>query len=105
MATYESRQRMARRRRQQSWAALPVDPEMEALRRHIRARQRYQLQHPFSGYPGLLLMHCIVAGKQLGSRPPNARRCRRRLKTKFCWNRQAPGPDRCHRLSRARVTG
>ena len=57
MATIESEKRSERRRNQKWWERLNRDPEIQALRRAIAARQRYQQQHPYSGRPGLLLMH------------------------------------------------
>jgi hypothetical protein len=101
MATVESQKRMERRRLQRWREAWNCQPEIIALRRTIAARQRYQQRHPFSGgHPGLLRMHCIVAGIQQGGRPPRARRCRKRLGSRFCWNWRMPGTDRCPRHGR-----
>jgi hypothetical protein len=101
MATVESRQRMERRRRQQWLERWRADPEVVALRRQIEAQRRYRQRHPFSGrHPGLLRMHCIVAGIQQGGRPPKVRRCSKRLESRLCWNWRAPGSDRCSRHGR-----
>jgi hypothetical protein len=101
MATLESEKRMERRRHQRWWEALNRDPQIIALRRYIAARQRYQQRHPFSGRPwGLLYMHCAWIGREQGGRPPQARRCTKRLGSRFCWNWRAPGTDRCYRHGR-----
>jgi hypothetical protein len=101
MATEESQKRTERRRLQRWREAWNRQPEIIAFRRAIAARQRYQQRHPFSGrHPGLLLIHCITAGIQQGGRPPKARRCSKRLESRFCWNWRASGTDRCYRHSR-----
>jgi hypothetical protein len=85
MATEESQKRMERRRRQRRWEAWNCQPEIITLRRAIAARQLQQQRHPFSGrHPGLLRMHCIYAGIQLGGRPPQTRRCSKRLGSRLC---------------------
>jgi hypothetical protein len=101
MATLESQKRMERRRHQRWWEAFNRDPEIIALRRYIAARQRYQQRHPFSGRPwGLLYMHCAYMGIRFGGRARKARRCTKRLGTRFCHNWRAPGTDRCIRHRR-----
>ena len=109
MATIESAKRMERRRRQRWWEQLNRDPEVMALRRAIAARQKYRQRHPFSGqHPGLrglLRLRCVYAGITLGGRPPGARRCRKRLGSRFCWGWRAPGTDRCHRHRREEGEG
>jgi hypothetical protein len=68
MASEESRKRYERRRFQQWLEQWCADPAVQALRREIAARQRYRQRHPFSGrHPGLLRMHCIVAGATYGA--------------------------------------
>src|SRR5262245_26771942 len=67
------------RRRHRRWREWFKElPEVQELRRQIKARQKYRQRHPFSGqHPGLrglLRMHCIVAGIQQGGLPPKARR-------------------------------
>jgi hypothetical protein len=104
VATIESEKRMERRRRQRWWEQLNRDPEVIALRREIARRQRYQQRHPFSGqHPGLrglLWLHCVYAGIRLGGRPPLARRCTKRLGSRFCWGWRASDSDRCYRHRR-----
>jgi hypothetical protein len=101
VATIESEKRMERRRRQRWWAQFNRDPEVIALWREIARRQRYRQRHPYSGYKhnsglrGLLYLHCVSVGIQLGGRPPKARRCRKRLGTCYCWNWREAGTDRC----------
>jgi hypothetical protein len=48
MATYESENRMERRRRQQWRAAWLASLEMQALQRQVETRHRYLRRHPFS---------------------------------------------------------
>ena len=111
MATEESRKRSERRRYQRSRERWMADPETQALRRVIEARRRYRQRHPYTGYAespsirGLLLLRCISAGVTLGGRPPQARRCTKRLGTRYCWNWQAMGTDRCPRHPRATAPG
>jgi hypothetical protein len=100
MATWESEKRMERRRTQRYWEQFNADPEIIALRRYIAARQRYQARHPYSGLPSLVRMICMAAGIREGGRPPKARRCRKRLGSRLCWNRRAPGTNRCYRHGR-----
>jgi hypothetical protein len=104
MATIESEKHMERRRHQRWWERLNRAPEVIALRRSIAARQRYRQRHPFSGQRpglrGLLWLHCVSAGIRLGGRPPWARRCSKRLGTRYCWNWRAPASDRCYRHAR-----
>jgi hypothetical protein len=97
MPTRESEQRMARRRFRKAWEQWLAQPEVQAFRRALRARQRYRQRHPYAGYPGLLFLRCVSAGIEQGGRPPKARRCRKRLGSRLCWNWRAPGVDRCHR--------
>jgi hypothetical protein len=101
MATEESEKRMERRRFQKWREQWYAQPEVQVLRRAIAARQKYRQRHPFSGqHPGLrglLWLHCVNAGIRLGGRPANARRCTKRLGTRYCWNWRAPGTDRCYR--------
>ena len=83
MATFESQERMARRRHQRWREERQKDPAVQAFRRQLAAYQRYRLRHPFSGLPpSLLWMHCLLAGIQQGGRPPKARRCTKRLGTR-----------------------
>ena len=104
MATEESQKRMDRRRRQRRWEAWNREPEVIALRREIARRRRYRQRHPYSGNApgvrGLLLIRCISAGIQLGGRPPKARRCRKRVGSRFCWGWREFGHDRCYRHRR-----
>jgi hypothetical protein len=100
MATIESQKRSERRRAQKWWERLNRDPEVIALRREIARRQRYLRRHPYAGQPTLAYMHCVYMGIQHGGRPPKARRCTRRLGTRYCWNWRAPGTDRCDRHGR-----
>jgi hypothetical protein len=101
MATYESQKRMERRRHQRWREAFNRDPEVIALRRYVAARQRYERRHPFSGrLRPLLRLHCMAAGILKGGRPSAARRCTKRLGSRFCWNWRAPGTDRCSRHGR-----
>jgi hypothetical protein len=105
MATPETEKRMERRRHQRWREQRRADPAIQDLRRQIEARWRYQKRHPFSGrHPGLLLMHCIVAGIQQGGRPPMARRCTKRLGTRYCWNWRERASDRCYRHGRQQIT-
>jgi hypothetical protein len=105
MATIESQKCMERRRHQRYREWFNAQPEVQAFRRQINARQRYRRRHPFSGqHPGLLRMHCIVAGIQLGGRPPKARRCTKRLGSRFCWNWRAAESNRCYRHDRMERT-
>jgi len=105
MATEESQKRMERRRHQRWWEQLNRDSEVIALRRYIAATRRYRQRHPFSGQRpglrGLLWLHCVNAGLRFGGRPPKARRCRKRLGSRLCWNWRAPGTDRCSQHRRA----
>jgi hypothetical protein len=108
MATLESRERMARRRRQKLREAMCADPEMQALSRAIRAQLRYHARHPWARFPALLRMNCIAAGIARGGRPrraQRARRCTKRLGTRYCWNWQVRGTDRCYRHGRPEKTG
>ena len=91
MATWESEKRMERRRTQRDWEQFNADPEIIALRRYIAVRQRYQARHPYSGLPSLVRMICMASGIREGGRPPKARRCTKRLRSRFCWNWRAPG--------------
>jgi hypothetical protein len=85
MATAESIARMARRRHQRSIEQWRADPVTQALRRQVDAQQRYRQRYPFSGvHPGLLRMHCVVAGLQQGGRPPKARRCTKQRGARYC---------------------
>jgi hypothetical protein len=99
MAMDESTQRMERRRLQQwldAWR-----PGMRALWRQMEQRQRYLRRHPFSGAaPEVLRAHCRWNGMLYGGRAPSHRRCRKRLKTRFCRNWSVDGTDRCHRHRR-----
>jgi hypothetical protein len=108
VATIESQKRMERRRRQRRWEQFNREPEVIALRREIARRQRYRQRHPYSGNTpgvrGLLLIRCISAGIQLGGRPPLARRCTKRLGSRFCWNWRAAESDRCYRHGRMERT-
>jgi hypothetical protein len=97
MATEQSLKRSARRRVQRWREQWMADPAMQALRREIRARQRYEQRHPFSRLPELALLHCWAKGIELGGRPPKARRCTKRLGSRLCWNWRMPGSSRCYR--------
>lgn len=98
MATYESRQRMARRRGQQALAALRARPDVQAMLRDQRRRLR---RHPYRFvHPGCLLLYYYQWGRELGGRPPKARRCTKRLGTRSCWNWRVKGTTRCHRHQR-----
>jgi hypothetical protein len=101
MATKESKQRNERRRWQRLRERWQADPAMQALRRQLKARQRYRQRHPFSEFPELALMHCWVKGIELGGRPPKARRCTKRLGSRLCWNWRMPGSNKCYRHQQA----
>jgi hypothetical protein len=62
MATWESEQRMERRRRQRAWERFLADPEIIALRRYIHARLTYEAAHPWRRFPHLIRMHCMASG-------------------------------------------
>ena len=95
MATSESRQRMERRRRQQALAALRARPDVQAL---LHDQHRRLRRHPYRFvHPGLLWLYCYQWGRELGGRPPKARRCTKRLGTRLCWNWRVNGTTRCHR--------
>jgi hypothetical protein len=100
MATWESEQWMERRRRQKYVERLYADPEIIALRRELGARLRYEARHPWRWFPHLLRMYCIGIGINEGGRPPQARRCTKRLGSRRCWNWRASGTDRCYRHGR-----
>jgi hypothetical protein len=40
--------------------------------------------------------YCVWAGRVLGGRPAEERRCTKRLGTRRCWNWRVKGTDRCH---------
>jgi hypothetical protein len=111
MPSEESRKRCERRRHQRWRERWMADPEIQVLRRVLEARRRYRQRHPFTGYAerpevrGHMLMHCISAGVIRGGRPPQARRCTKRLGTRYCWNWQARGADRCHLHPRTNPPG
>ena len=104
VATDESRQRMARRRRQRLRERRERDPDDVALRRWIEQRRRYLRRHPWADRPWVILQwFCRCWGMTLGGRPPKARRCTKRLGSRFCWGWRVAGTDRCARHPRARV--
>jgi len=43
------------------------------------------------------LLYYYQWGRELGGRPPQARRCTKRLGTRLCWNWRVNGTTRCHR--------
>jgi hypothetical protein len=105
MATVASEQRMARRRRQREEAQWRASPEYLAFRHWLEARRRYLTRHPWATCPWVVLKwQCRVWGMTLGGRPPKARRCRKRLGSRFCWGWRVPGTDRCRRHPRPHTT-
>jgi hypothetical protein len=104
MATWASQKRMERRRRQRYWQRFNADPEIQAIRRSVGARLRYEARHPWIRFPALMRMHCIGIGILQGGRPPKARRCTKRLGSRRCWNWRTPGTDRCYRHGRVAKT-
>jgi hypothetical protein len=99
MATFERQPRSTRRHHRwvERWQR---DAEYLTLHQRLEARLRYQHKHPWSGpLKPLLWMHGLLAGIQLGGRP-KARRCTKRLGTRYCWNWQVLGTDRCARHGR-----
>ncbi len=98
MATYESRQRMARRRAHRSFEAWKARPDVQAM---LHDQHRRLRRHPYRFvHPGLLWLYCYQWGRELGGRPPKARRCTKRLGTRYCWNWRVKGTTRCHRHPR-----
>src|SRR5215211_2124386 len=100
MATIESQKRSERQRNQKWWERLNRTPEVIALQREIARRQRYGAKHPYAGQPGLIYMRCVYMGIRLGGRARKARRCRKRLGIRYCWNWRVAGTDRCSRHRR-----
>jgi hypothetical protein len=95
MATEESEKRMARRFFQRFMAPLEASP---AFQQAVRARARRRRRHPYCGHtPGYVQALCQQWGRELGGRPPKARRCTKRLGTRYCWNWRVKGTARCHR--------
>ena len=95
MATQESEQRMARRFFQRFRETLEDSP---AFHQHMRTWARHRRRHPYCDVPPRALRAlCVQWGRALGGRPPRARRCTKRLGTRYCWNWHALGTTRCHR--------
>lgn len=93
-ATYESERRMARRLHQ-ARALFKASP---AARRFLLARARRRRRHPYCDVPPMILwMWCRQWGRELGGRPPKARRCTKLLGTRHCWNWRVEGTTRCYR--------
>jgi hypothetical protein len=93
MATQESEDRMVRRHLQRYREAF--EPAVQAWRRDQRRRtQRHPYRHV---HPALLWLFCRWWGSALGGRPPQERRCTKRLGTRYCWNWRVEGTTRCHR--------
>jgi hypothetical protein len=86
VAAYESQQRMERRRQQRLRERWECDPDYVALRRWVEQRRRYLTRHPWANCPSVILQwFCRCWGMTLGGRPPKARRCTKRLGSRFCW--------------------
>ncbi len=78
-------------------AALHRTPEWRRWWRNRRRRR----------WPRLSLeavrVFCMLDGYDKGGRPPRARRCTKRLGSRFCWNWREPETDRCWRHARRSV--
>jgi hypothetical protein len=96
MMTAVSQKRSERRRRQRARERWQASPDCQTLRRAIR-RQRRRQQYPPVLWPFVYLVLCPHWGRTLGGRPRKARRCTKRLGTRYCWNWRVGGTTRCHR--------
>jgi hypothetical protein len=97
MATDESRKRMERWEAQRARERWEASPEYGALMRMIRQRTQRERRRRWPYAPPVVVtMFCMWEGFK-GGRPPAARRCQRRLHTRYCWNWRQPGSTRCWR--------
>jgi len=95
MATQESAKRMARRFHQHFRETVEASPGFQQA---MRAWRRHRQRHPYAEvHPAYLRSLCVQWGRELGGRPPKARRCTRRLGMRYCWNWRVDGTTRCHR--------
>lgn len=94
MATWESEQRMARRRVQRALAELRADPQIQAWR---RARLRKRKRRKLPGWSAeAIRTHCALYGLLRGGRARGQRRCTKRLGSRLCGNWRVKGTTRCH---------
>ncbi len=90
------------RRHDQQWRAefqaeLNADPAYRRAKRN-RQRRRYGPEMELV----VRYLFCPRWGRTLGGRPPQERRCTKRLGRRYCWNWQVSGTDRCHKHPRPR---
>lgn len=98
----ESEERAVRRRLQRLWAegaeALAEYRATPEYRRRERNRKRRRWP---DASPWMVDFLCSTEGRDKGGRPPAARRCTRRVGSRFCWNWSLRGTDRCWRHERS----